>query len=163
MKRSRRRILTTHTGSLPRPEGLLALILAKEAGTLADRQELEASVRDAVVEIVHKQVEAGIDVINDGEMSKPGYSTYVKDRLSGFEGESTSLTGMLADIRDYPEYGARRFSQTTAAMLKMPACNGPIDYRDTRDLETDLANLKAATEGVRAEEVFLSAASPGVI
>ena len=163
MKRSLRRILTTHTGSLPRPEGLLALITAKESGTLADRAEFDAAVRDAVAEMVRKQVDAGVDIINDGEMSKPGYSTYVKDRLSGFEGESTSLVGMLADIRDYPEYGARLFSQSTAAMLKMPACNGPIHYRDKRDLETDLANLKAATEGVKAEEVFVSAASPGVI
>jgi 5-methyltetrahydropteroyltriglutamate--homocysteine methyltransferase len=163
MKRSTRRILTTHTGSLPRPDGLLALITAKEAGTLASSAEFDASVRDAVGETVRKQIEAGVDVINDGEMSKPGYSTYVKDRLSGFEGESTPLTGMLADIRDFPEYAARLFSQSPAALLKMPACNGPIRYRDTRDLETDLANLKAATAGVKAEEVFMSAASPGVI
>ncbi len=163
MKRSTRRILTTHTGSLPRPDGLLALITAKEAGTLASSAEFDASVRDAVGETVRKQIEAGVDVINDGEMSKPGYSTYVKDRLSGFEGESTPLTGMLADIRDFPEYAARLFSQSSAALLKMPACNGPIRYRDTHDLETDLANLKAATAGVKAEEVFMSAASPGVI
>jgi len=163
MKRSTRKILTTHTGSLPRPAGLLSLLSAKEAGTLANRADFDAAVRDAVAETVHKQVEAGVDVINDGEMSKVGYSTYVKDRLSGFEGQSTPLTGMLADIRDFPEYGARLFSQSPAAALKMPACNGPIQYRDTRDLELDIANLKAATAGIKAEEVFMSAASPGVI
>lgn len=163
MKRSVRRILTTHTGSLPRPEGLLALITAKESGNLAGDADFDGSVREAVGETIRKQLEAGVDVVNDGEMSKPGYSTYVKDRLSGFEGESTPLTGMLADMRDFPEYGARLFSQSPAALLKMPACNGPIRYRDTRDLETDLANLKAATAGVKAEEVFMSAASPGVI
>jgi len=163
MKRSVRRILTTHTGSLPRSDGLLALITAKESGTLASDADFDGSVRDAVGETIRKQVEAGVDVINDGEMSKPGYSTYVKDRLSGFKGESTPLTGMLADIRDFPEYAARLFSQSPAALLKMPACNGPIRYRDTRDLETDLTNLKAATAGAKAEEVFMSAASPGVI
>jgi 5-methyltetrahydropteroyltriglutamate--homocysteine methyltransferase len=163
MKRSVRRILTTHTGSLPRPEGLLTLLAAKEAGTLTSRADFDKAVSDAVAETVRKQVEAGVDVINDGEMSKPGYSTYVKDRLSGFEGESSALTGMLADIREFPEYAARLFSQSPAAALKMPACNGAIRYRDTHDLELDIANLKAATAGVKAEEVFMSAASPGVI
>ena len=163
MKRSVKRILTTHTGSLPRPEGLLALLNAKEAGTLADRAEFDGAVRDAVAETVRKQIEAGVDVINDGEMSKVGYSTYVKDRLSGFEGESNALTGMLADIRDYPEYAARLFSQTPVALMKMPACNGDIRYRDEHDLELDIANLNAATARTKAEEVFMSAASPGVI
>ena len=163
MKRSVKRILTTHTGSLPRPEALLVLLSAKENGTLSNLGEFDSAVRAAVKETVAKQVEAGVDVINDGEMSKPGYSTYVKDRLSGFEGQSSPLTGMLADLRDFPEYGARLFSQSPAAALKMPACNGPIRYRDTRDLETDLANLKAAGAGIKAEEIFMSAASPGVI
>src|ERR1700680_1553543 len=153
MKRSVRRILTTHTGSLPRPEGLLSLLSAKEAGTLADRAGFDDAVRHAVAETVRNQVEAGVDVINDGEMSKPGYSTYVKDRLSGFEGESSPLTGMLADIRDFPEYGARLFSQSPAPALKMPACNGPIRYRDPHDLELDIANMNAATAGIKAEEV----------
>ena len=163
MKRSVRRILTTHTGSLPRPQGLLLLLSAKEAGALASRAEFDDAVRAAVAETVRNQVEAGVDIINDGEMSKPSYSTYVKDRLSGFEGESTPLTGMLADMRDFPEYGARLFSERPAAALTMPACNGPIRYRDTHDLELDIANLKAATANVKAEEVFMSAASPGVI
>ena len=163
MKRSVKKILTTHTGSLPRPEGLLSLLSAKEAGTLTDRAEFDAAVRDAVTETVRKQVEAGVNVINDGEMSKVGYSTYVKDRLTGFGGESNALTGMLADIKDFPGYGARLFSQTPVSALKMPACNGDIEYRDTHDLEVDIANLKAATARVKAEEVFMSAASPGVI
>ena len=163
MKRSVKKILTTHTGSLPRPEGLLSLLSAKEAGTLGNHAEFDAAVRDAVAETVRKQVEAGVDVINDGEMSKVGYSTYVKDRLTGFGGESNALTGMLADIKDFPDYGARLFSQTPVSALKMPACNGDIQYRDTHDLEVDIANLKAATARVKAEEVFMSAASPGVI
>src|SRR5256885_3257652 len=133
MKRSVKRILTTHTGSLPRPAGLLSLLSAKEAGTLDNRAEFDSAVRDAVTETVRKQVEAGVDLINDGEMSKPGYSTYVKDRLSGFEGESNALTGMLADIREFPDYAARLFSQSPVNAMKMPACNGPIRYRDAHD------------------------------
>jgi len=163
MKRSVRRILTTHTGSLPRPDGLLSMLTAKESGTLSDHAAFDVAVREAIRETVAKQIEAGVDVINDGEMSKIGYSTYVKDRLTGFEGESTPLTGMLADMRDFPEYGARLFSQTPTALMKMPACNGEIRYRGARELETDLANLKAATADAGAEEVFMSAASPGVI
>ncbi len=165
MKRSTKRILTTHTGSLPRPDELLALISAKEAGELHDQAEFDAAVRSAVAETVRKQVEAGVDVINDGEMSKPGYSTYVKDRLSGFGGESVGLGGgnRLADLQDFPEYGRRLFPRSPAATLKTPACNGPVAYRDTHDLEVDIENLKTAAAGAKAEEVFMSAASPGVI
>lgn len=165
MKRSTKRILTTHTGSLPRPDGLLALLDAKESGALADRTEFDSSVGSAVFEIVRKQVEAAVDIINDGEMSKPGYSTYVKDRLSGFGGESVGLasTPRLSDLRKLPQYTARLFSTSPLAKLKAPACNGPIAYRSTHDLEIDVENLKAAIAGVKAEEVFMSAASPGVI
>src|SRR5262249_7396762 len=165
MKRSMRRILTTHTGSLPRPADLLTLLNSKEAGELADAGGFETSVRDAVNDIVRKQVEAGVDVVNDGEMSKPGYSTYIKDRLSGFGGESPGLGGAirLSDLRDFPDYAARMFSNTPVATLKTPACDGPIRYRETHDLERDIENLKNAAEAVKAEEVFMSAASPGVI
>jgi 5-methyltetrahydropteroyltriglutamate--homocysteine methyltransferase len=166
MKRSTKRILTTHTGSLPRPDDLLALISAKEAGELRDRAAFDAAVRTAVAETVRKQVEAGIDVINDGEMSKPGYSTYVKDRLSGFGGESVGLGGgnRLADLQDFPEYAARLFpTKSPSSIVKAPACSGPVAYRDTHDLEVDIENLKTAAAGAKAEEVFMSAASPGVI
>src|SRR6202050_5273923 len=163
MKRSIKKILTTHTGSLPRPEDLLALLRAKEDGTLSDRAEFDSAVRDAVAETVRKQVEAGVDVINDGEMSKPGYSTYVKDRLSGFEGQSSPLTGMLADIRDFPEYGERLYSQRSTAALKRPACSGPIQYRDTQVLKLVSANLKAPPGGIKVEEILMTAASPGFI
>ena len=164
MKRSIKRILTTHTGSLPRPEGLLRMLVAKEAGESFDRASFDNSVREAVAEVIRKQVDAGVDVINDGEMSKPGYSTYVKDRLSGFEGENPGiLAGSLGDIKDFPEFGARMFAQSPVANMKMPACDGAIRYRDTSDLETDIANLKQAASKVKAQELFMSAASPGVI
>ncbi len=165
MKRSIKRVLTTHTGSLPRPDSLLALLRAKEAGQLGERGIFEASVRSAVAEIVRKQVEIGVDVINDGEMSKPSYSTYVTDRLSGFGGESGELgrSTSPADLQDFPEYAARFFANSQLANFKMPACNGPITYHDMHGLELDIESLKTATTGVKAEEVFMSAASPGVI
>jgi 5-methyltetrahydropteroyltriglutamate--homocysteine methyltransferase len=165
MKRSTRRILTTHTGSLPRPENLLALMTGKEAGEPIDAEALNSSIRSAVAAIVRQQAEAGVDIINDGEMSKPGYSTYVKDRMAGFGGESVGLGGgtpRLGDLQDFPEYASRLFP-SVSSILKTPACNGPVVYRDTRDLEADIANLKRAAAGVKAEEVFMSAASPGVI
>lgn len=164
MKRSSKRILTTHTGSLPRPAGLLGLLMAKEAGEPLDRAVFDEAVREAVAEVIRKQTDAGVDVINDGEMSKPGYSTYVKDRLSGFEGVNPGmLAGTLGDIKEFPEFGARMFAQSPVASMKMPACDGPIRYRDTRDLDTDIANLKQAATGAKAQELFMSAASPGVI
>jgi 5-methyltetrahydropteroyltriglutamate--homocysteine methyltransferase len=166
MKRSTRRILTTHTGSLPRPQDLLAIMTAKEAGEHYDREALDTSVRSAVATIVRRQAEAGVDVINDGEMSKPGYSTYIKDRMTGFGGESVGIGSggapQLGDLRDFPEYATRLFP-SVSSILKTPACTGPISYQDTRDLNTDITNLKEAALPVKAEEVFMSAASPGVI
>jgi 5-methyltetrahydropteroyltriglutamate--homocysteine methyltransferase len=165
MKRSTRRILTTHTGSLPRSQDLLALMTAREAGEVVDRAALDSSVRSAVAEVVRAQVESRIDIVNDGEMSKIGYSTYVKDRLSGFEGESPGLarSARLSDLRDFPDYAEQLYTNHTLTILKTPVCNGPIAYSDTKDLELDIENLKAAISGVRPEEVFMSAASPGVI
>src|ERR1700733_13399058 len=104
MKRSTERILTTHTGSLPRLSDLLPLLAAAEAGT-ADASRLHPRVRSAVAEVVRKQIEAGVDVVNDGEASKPSYSTYVKDRLTGFHGEADVMA--IADLADYPEFGER--------------------------------------------------------
>ena len=164
MKRSINRILTTHTGSLPRPQNLLELLIAKETGESFERDTFDTAVRDSVAETLRKQAAAGVDVINDGEMSKPGYSTYVKDRLSGFEGTNPGLlAGSLADIREFPDFAARLFAQSPVQNMKMPACDGPIRYRDTSDLETDIANLKQAAKGVKAQELFMSSASPGVI
>jgi 5-methyltetrahydropteroyltriglutamate--homocysteine methyltransferase len=98
--RSTDRFLTTHTGSLPRPESLIALMFAREAGEGVDAVDLDAAVAEAVVEMVAHQAEAGIDIVNDGEMSKPSYATYIKDRLHGFGGESGSYT--FQDLEDYP-------------------------------------------------------------
>jgi 5-methyltetrahydropteroyltriglutamate--homocysteine methyltransferase len=91
MKRSTERFLTTHTGSLPRPEHLVRMMFAKEEGVPVEAAALRARIRSAVAAVVEKQTEAGIDIVNDGEMSKPSYATYIKDRLNGFGGESHPL------------------------------------------------------------------------
>lgn len=162
MKRSVDRILTTHTGSLPRPAHLLEAMYAKEDGQV-QLKDVEAGIRDAVGEVVRRQAEVGIDVLNDGEMSKIGYATYVKDRLTGFEGESAMMN--LAEVADFPEWGERLFDELGKGMsyVRSPACVGPIEVKDREQVARDIENLKAATQGVKAEDVFMTAASPGVI
>ena len=122
MKRSIERILTTHTGSLPRPDDLADMLFARESGELADRGALEARVRSAVAEVVRKQAEVGVDVVNDGEMGKIGYSTYVKDRLSGFGDETTKRASLTAaDMAEFPEFTQR--SPSPSAWPAAPICN----------------------------------------
>jgi 5-methyltetrahydropteroyltriglutamate--homocysteine methyltransferase len=161
MKRSTERFLTTHTGSLPRPEDLIRTMYAKEEGVPVDRAALAARIAAAVAEVVGKQAAAGIDVINDGEMSKPSYATYVKDRLSGFGGAGNTF--VYQDLAEYPNLAKRVFGDPGRSRRKTPACNAPIAVRDPHAAPADAANLAAALEGVRSEEGFLSAASPGVI
>src|SRR6266700_4874036 len=114
MKRSEQRILTTHTGSLPRPERLTELMWTSESGQTVDPADLRSEVQAAVDGIVSAQVEAGVDVVNDGEMSKIGYSTYVKERLTGFTGTQTFGQGSQiapSDLVDYPSFAQRMMSQ----------------------------------------------------
>jgi 5-methyltetrahydropteroyltriglutamate--homocysteine methyltransferase len=155
------RILTTHTGSLPRPESLIKTMYAKEEGIPIDRAALAASIKAAVAEIVRKQVDAGVDLVNDGEMSKPSYATYVKDRLSGFDGTSEPL--IYQDLVDFPEMARRVFSDPGRSRRKTPGCNGPIAVRDPQAARTDAENLKSAMAGLATQGGFMSAASPGVV
>ena len=157
MKRSTERILTTHTGSLPRPWDLTTTLEALDAGTIPDPAAFDARVRSAVAEVVRKQVEVGVDIINDGEQGKVGYSTYVRHRLTGFGGESAMPT--RADWADFPEAAARQGRSTVVR----PACNGPVAWKDTAAVQKDIANLRGALSGVQPAEVFMTAASPGVI
>jgi 5-methyltetrahydropteroyltriglutamate--homocysteine methyltransferase len=161
MKRSTERFLTTHTGSLPRAEDLVRTMFAKEEGVPVDPAALKARIRLAVADVVEQQVEAGIDIVNDGEMSKPSYATYIKDRLDGFGGESRPLT--YQDLVDFPDFARRVFGDPGRARRKTPGCNGPIGLRDAEAAAIDVDNLQAALARVKAEEGFLSAASPGVI
>jgi len=161
MQHSRDRFLTTHTGSLPRPDDLVRMMYAKEEGVPVDGGELAARVRAAVAEVVRKQADAGIDLINDGEMSKPSYATYIKDRLNGFGG--TGNTFAYQDLSEYPRLEKRVFGDPGRSRRKTPACNAPIGVRDKEAPQIDAANLKAALKGVTAAGGFMSAASPGVI
>lgn len=165
MADSSKRILTTHTGSLPRPPELMPLIGAREEGKLTDASALEACVAASVDEIVRKQVESGVDIVNDGEVSKISYSTYVKDRLTGFEGEGLmAASGFgLADFDEFPELAARMFESAGMRKTRAPACDGPVKYKNLGEVQTDIANLKAALSGVDVRGAFMSAASPGVI
>src|SRR6185295_13725132 len=160
MRRSTERFLTTHTGSLPRPDDLIRMMFAKEEGVPVDGAALEARVTAAVAEIVGNQQSAGVDLVNDGEMSKPSYATYIKDRLAGFGGESNTFR--YADLDDFPALARRVFNDPGRARRKTPACIGPISVRDKDAAVRDAANLKAALRG-NAADGFLSAASPGVI
>jgi len=159
--RSVERFLTTHTGSLPRPPDLIRMMFAKEEGVPVDAAALGARIRGAVAETVRRQVDAGVAIVNDGEMSKPSYATYVKDRLNGFGGASHPL--QYRDLVDFPEMAKRVFGDPGRARRRTPACDGPISVRDARAAETDVANLLAACRAARAEHTFMSAASPGVI
>jgi 5-methyltetrahydropteroyltriglutamate--homocysteine methyltransferase len=159
MKRSTHHILTTHTGSLPRPSDLVDMVLRKEAKQPVDEAALAMRVRSAVAEVVLKQTEVGITFPNDGEQGKPGYSTYMKDRLTGFEGESTAAA-VSGEAKDFPEYSARRAGR---ASPMRPACTGPISWKDRDAVRKDIENLKDAVKAVKAEEVFMTAASPGVV
>jgi len=161
MLRSAERFLTTHTGSLPRPPDLIRMMFAKEESVPVDPAALGARIRAAVAEVVRKQVEAGVAIVNDGEMSKPSYATYVKDRLNGFGGASHPL--QYRDLVDFPEMAKRVFGDPGRSRRRTPACDGPISVRDPRAAETDVENLRAAREAAKAEHVFMSAASPGVI
>jgi 5-methyltetrahydropteroyltriglutamate--homocysteine methyltransferase len=161
MKLSSERFLTTHTGSLPRPDDLVRIMFAKEEGIPVDGAALRARIAMAVADIVKQQETAGIDIVNDGEMSKPSYATYIKDRLGGFGGESHPLT--YQDLVEFPELARRVFGDPGRSRRKTPGCNGPIAVRDTGAAETDAVNLTAALDSVQAEEGFLTAASPGLV
>jgi 5-methyltetrahydropteroyltriglutamate--homocysteine methyltransferase len=161
MKRSTERFLTTHTGSLPRPEDLIRTMFAKEEGVPVERAALARRIRSAVAETVARQVAAGVDVVNDGEMSKPSYATYIKDRLDGFGGTSHPL--QYQDLVDFPELARRVFGDPGRSRRKTPGCNGPIAVRDAAAAATDVENLAAALAGATTEEAFLTAASPGLI
>ncbi len=161
MIRSSERFLTTHTGSLPRPDDLVRMMFAKEEGVPIDRQALEARIRSAVKQIVRDQLDAHVDIINDGEMSKPSYVTYVKDRLNGFGGASQPL--QYQDLVDFPALAERVFSDPGRSRRRTPGCNGPISVRDAGAAEIDVGNLKTALGEGKAEDAFLNAASPGVV
>jgi 5-methyltetrahydropteroyltriglutamate--homocysteine methyltransferase len=161
MKTSTDRILTTHVGSLPRPPALRDLLVKKDQGQPYDKGELTRLTKEAVAGIVRRQAEAGVDIVDDGEMSKPGYSTYVADRLSGFAGHVPALPRL--DTGPYPNFNAAYARMTGDNVARRAVCVGPIAVQDRQPLADDLANLKAAVAGVGVTDVFMTAASPGLV
>ena len=161
MKTSQDRILTTHVGSLPRPAELRQLLVAKDKGEPYDSAELARQTRAAVLAIVRRQAATGVDIVNDGEMSKPGYSTYVADRLSGFAGHEPAKPRL--DTRDHPNFMAAYERMTGANVARRSVCVGPIAVRDREPLNQDIANLRDALAQVSVAEGFMTAASPGLV
>ena len=162
MSDSDNRILTTHTGSLPRPEDLIQIMWAKGDGIPVDEKALEERVAAAVDEIVGKQVAAGVSIVNDGEMSKPSYATYVKDRLDGFGGDSIQ-NYFFADLADYPKSAEIVAGNPGRRKRSAPACNGPISVSDTEAAALDMVHLNDAVSKRAVTGTFSSAASPGVV
>lgn len=161
MIRSADRILTTHVGSLPRPDALSKVLLAKEFGESYDPATYESLVEHAVREAIDRQVSAGIDVVSDGEMSKIGYATYIKDRCSGYSGESPR--NPPADLERFPAYLKRSVEEGQAPKIVRPMCTGPIEVVNREPLRTDIERFRRAFADCDAVGGFMNAASPGVI
>ena len=157
------RILTTHTGSLPRPDDLARMILDRDDGKAV--AGLGERVRQGVADIVRQQRAAGVDVVSDGEQSKISYATYIKDRLTGFQGEPSELPGGDTLLREHPDVAQKFMAQIseTTFVRQRPACIGPIAYRDVAAVQTDIANLHMAAAAAGADQIFMTAASPGVV
>jgi 5-methyltetrahydropteroyltriglutamate--homocysteine methyltransferase len=153
-------ILTTHTGSLPRARDLVAMLRDREEGRAGDEAAFHARVRSAVFDVVRKQAETALSVVNDGEQGRPDYTVYVKDRLTGFQGESAPLPSR--DAEEFPEW-AEMARQFAPPFQKRPACTGPIEWKDWPAVERDIQNLKDATAGAAAADVFMTSPSPGQI
>jgi len=154
------RILTTHAGSLPRPDELADLVWARMDGGEVDEDVLEAQVSEAVVRLVARQREVGLDVISDGEMSKPGFSTYVSDRFSGFAGVSEFQSD---DVAPFPDLAMKLFANPQTAHLGFSNCVGPVELKDRDAVHRDIARFKRALGDVDPSLAFMGAISPGQI
>jgi len=161
MKLSSDRILTTHVGSLPRSPAVVDMLTAREHRQPYDPAAFGQTMAAAVDETVRRQVSVGVDVVSDGETSKISYATYVKDRLSGFDGDHPRQVAL--DLKDFPEFRARMAVFAGNQSFKRQACVGPITVIDTRSLQVDLQNLRAAAQRHQPHEAFMNAASPGVV
>lgn len=159
MKLSTERILTTHTGSLPRPEELVKLTYEQEEGKPVDHVVLAEAQARAVEQVVRRQAEAGIDVVSDGEMAKPGFSNYLTARVTGYEGRAAPW--VLDDLKEFPDLLAEQFGGEAGAHVVMRNCTGDVHYVGQDAVATDTARLLKVIEDVDVIEGFLPAASPG--
>ncbi len=162
MLRSTDRILTTHVGSLPRPQVVVDQLFAEDQGQPVDRAAFDAIMTQAVTDVVKQQIAVGVDIVSDGEMSKISYATYIRHRLTGFEiGEMPRATPR--DLDDFPEYKDRLAKMGGTPKYHRPICCGPIKVNDLSSLHKDIANLTRAAKTAGAREAFMNAASPGVV
>jgi 5-methyltetrahydropteroyltriglutamate--homocysteine methyltransferase len=160
-------IQTTHIGSLPRPHNLLDLLKAKYSGQAYDENKLNAVLTQSVADCVGKQVECGIEIVTDGEYSKPGFFTYIRERFEGYESRpSQKLTIFQQEVAAFPEYYAQNFREAMMGGAILPlvpvVCTGPVKYKGEEKLRVDIANVKAAAKaaGVPDHHVFLPATAP---
>ncbi len=161
MKTSTDRILTTHVGSLPRPQDVVDLLFAQDRGEAVDMKLFDTVMTRGVNDAVKKQVQSGVDIVSDGETSKISYATYIRHRLTGFEGDSARPTPQ--DLDDFPEYRDRLVAAGHSATYKRPVCKGPIQVKDLSALKKDIENLKTSAAANNAGEAFMNSVSPGTI
>ncbi|MFZ1950699.1 MAG: cobalamin-independent methionine synthase II family protein [Pseudolabrys sp.] len=154
------RILTTHTGSLPRTPKVVGLLLAEERHPGARRAELQAAVRDAVEHVVKKQIECGLDIINDGEQGRTDYTVHVMRRLTGYDGPSAAPMG--TGDEEFPELAAL-LKQFASPFQHRPSCSGPVDWKDWPAAQADIELARLTMQGVKAEDIFMTSPSPGQI
>jgi len=159
MKNSQDRILTTHVGSLPRSAAVTDVVFAQEQGK--EPANADATIRDAVDDVVAKQVAHGVDIVSDGEMSKISYATYIKDRITGFDGDSERQPP--SDLEDFPGFLERQASSGGTPTYRRPCCVGAIQVKDIGPVHVDVDNLLGAIEKHKPAQGFMNAASPGVI
>ena len=160
MKRSIERILTTHTGSLPRTAKVVDLLLAEQKNPGAHKAELDAAVREAVAHVVARQVDCGIDIINDGEQGRTDYTVHVLDRLTGYEGESAPPMG--TGEPEFPEL-SEILKMFASPFQHRPSCTGDVKWKDWPAAQADIVRAKVAMMGIEAEEYFMTSPSPGQI
>jgi 5-methyltetrahydropteroyltriglutamate--homocysteine methyltransferase len=160
MKRSTDRILTTHTGSLPRTASVVGLMLAEQSKPGTRKAELRAAVREAIRHVVQKQIECGIDIINDGEQGRTDYTVHVLDRLAGFAGESTPPLG--TGDEEFPEL-AQLLTQFASPFQRRPACTGEVSWKDWAAAQADIDMSRDMMKGANAVELFMTSPSPGQI
>jgi 5-methyltetrahydropteroyltriglutamate--homocysteine methyltransferase len=154
------RILTTHAGSLPRPDELADLIWARTDGQEVDDAQLRTRIEEAVADVVARQKEAGIDIVSDGEMSKTGFSTYINERFSGFDGRSEFQAD---DVAEFPDLAMRLFNTPAMAHLVFANCVGPAELADRQAVHDDVDRLQSALNGNDPSTAFMGAISPGQI
>jgi 5-methyltetrahydropteroyltriglutamate--homocysteine methyltransferase len=161
MRLSQERILTTHVGSLPRSQAVTDVLFARERAEVRDREADDATLSEAVREVVRRQVDIGLDIVSDGETSKISYATYVADRFSGFDGDTPREPGQ--DLVEFPGLLRKLAERGATAKYRRPRCVGAIAVKNTAPVTADLANLKGAVTAAGAVQGFMNAASPGVI